>query len=265
MSPRGTKKKAKQRDLTAELSGLLSKTLLPDLRERAKLPSVEAALRTRFDHEKASARTAEKLDEWLDQRRIAGPGSGDSLQLFFELSPSLTERDYLLTVFREVAKLPGAEDLLGPRHNLAWRMGPSAEAARALLDFFRETKDDGSLQWSFQAPEGESVAGSNTRFLGDLYQDLSESVRQRYALLQTPHFVESFILDLTLEPAIKEFGLEELRLIDPTCGSGTSCSAPSTGSSSIECGPGPGSSRASTRWRRCGRFTASTSIRTRWR
>ncbi|HCF56403.1 MAG TPA: BREX-2 system adenine-specific DNA-methyltransferase PglX, partial [Myxococcales bacterium] len=247
MSPRETKKKAKERDLTAELSRLLSKTLLPDLRERAKLPSVEAALRTRFDHEKASARTAEKLDEWiartleqvgaawilscvfvrtledrglLDQRRIAGPGSGDSLQLFFELSPSLTERDYLLAIFREVAKLPGAEDLLGPRHNLAWRIGPSAEAARALLDFFREPKDDGSLQWTFEAPAGENVAGSNTRFLGDLYQDLSESVRQRYALLQTPHFVESFILDLTLEPAVKEFGLEELRLIDPTCGSG---------------------------------------------
>lgn len=60
----------------------------------------------------------------------------------------------------------------------------------------------------------------DTRFLGDLYQDLSESVRKRYALLQTPEFVERFILDYTLEPAKAAFGLPGLRLIDPTCGSG---------------------------------------------
>jgi hypothetical protein len=60
----------------------------------------------------------------------------------------------------------------------------------------------------------------NTRFLGDLYQDLSEATRKRYALLQTPEFVEEFILDRTLTPAIREFGYREVRMIDPTCGSG---------------------------------------------
>ena len=55
---------------------------------------------------------------------------------------------------------------------------------------------------------------------------------QTYALLQTPVFVEEFILKYTLDPAIKEFGLEpeppyghldlprRLRVIDPACGSG---------------------------------------------
>src|SRR5690606_4829614 len=62
--------------------------------------------------------------------------------------------------------------------------------------------------------------GGDTRFLGDLYQDLSESVRKRYALLQTPRFVESYILDKTLDPAIEKFGLNDATLIDPTCGSG---------------------------------------------
>ena len=57
-------------------------------------------------------------------------------------------------------------------------------------------------------------------FLGDLYQDLSERARKKYALLQTPVFVEEFILDRTLDPAIDEFGLDEVRMIDPTCGSG---------------------------------------------
>ena len=46
-----------------------------------------------------------------------------------------------------------------------------------------------------------------TRFLGDLYQDLSEAARKKYALLQTPEFVEEFILERTLEPALEEFGL----------------------------------------------------------
>ena len=48
----------------------------------------------------------------------------------------------------------------------------------------------------------------NTRFLGDLYQDLSEAARKTYALLQTPEFVEEFILKYTLDPAIEEFGLD---------------------------------------------------------
>ena len=60
----------------------------------------------------------------------------------------------------------------------------------------------------------------DTRFLGDLYQDLSEFARDTYALLQTPEFVEEFILDRTLTPAIETFGLANTTLIDPTCGSG---------------------------------------------
>ncbi|WP_207947171.1 BREX-2 system adenine-specific DNA-methyltransferase PglX [Actinomadura sp. 7K507] len=75
----------------------------------------------------------------------------------------------------------------------------------------------------------------NTRFLGNLYQDLSEHAKKKYALLQTPEFVEEFILGLTLDKAINEFGLDPeppeacpeelnlprgLRVIDPTCGSG---------------------------------------------
>ena len=67
---------------------------------------------------------------------------------------------------------------------------------------------------SFEVEDGD------TRFLGDLYQDLSERARKKYALLQTPIFVEEFILDRTLDPAIDEFGLDEVRMIDPTCGSG---------------------------------------------
>src|SRR5262249_20136939 len=54
----------------------------------------------------------------------------------------------------------------------------------------------------------------------DLYQDLSQHAKDTYALLQTPEFVEEFILDQTLRPALAERPLDGFRLIDPTCGSG---------------------------------------------
>jgi hypothetical protein len=237
------RKKPVEESLTSALARLLEKTILPDLAARAKLPAVAAVLAEQHAREKAASRTADTLAEWtprwLEQigaawilscvflrtledrglvrhRRLAGEGAADAEQLFFEIAPSLTARDYLLTAFREVARHPGAEELLGPGRNPAFRLSPSNEGARALLDFFRQGGNEDErgkgLRWRFE--------GRDTRFLGDLYQDLSASVRERYALLQTPIFVEEFILDLTLEPAIKTFGLEETHLIDPTCGSG---------------------------------------------
>lgn len=144
------------------------------------------------------------------QNRIAGPGASDSLREFLSLAPSLSERDYIELCLRELLHDPAAEPLFG-RENPLWLLAPSAEGARALLEVFR-------------APSAEAPAlrfgQADTRFLGDLYQDLNENVRERYALLQTPKFVEEYILDRTLEPAIERFGLEQTTLIDPTCGSG---------------------------------------------
>ncbi len=233
-------KKKGQETLTQALSHLLETELLPDLEARAKLPAIAVALERRWKHEQAAHRTAERLDAWtaqtleqvgaawilscvfvrtledrglLARRRLAGEGAGDSLDLFIQIAPELGVRDYLLTVFREVSRLPGAEELLGPARNPAWRLSPSETMARRLLDLFQEAGEDGvGLRWSF--------GSDDTRFLGDLYQDLSEAVRKRFALLQTPEFVERFILGLTLDPALKEFGLPGLRVIDPTCGSG---------------------------------------------
>ena len=66
-----------------------------------------------------------------------------------------------------------------------------------------------------------SDAQLDTRFLGDLYQDLSETAKKQYALLQTPIFVEEFILDRTLDPAIAELGLDQVSSIPPASTSGT--------------------------------------------
>lgn len=129
--------------------------------------------------------------------------------------PSHSDRDVLLALFREAGALPGAAHLFDPRHNFAFALGLSADGARLLREFWqRRDEATGDLLHDF------TDAQLATRFLGDLYQDLSEAARQRYALLQTPEFVEEFLLDRTLTPALEEVGFEKVRLIDPACGSG---------------------------------------------
>lgn len=160
----------------------------------------------------------------LDGRRVAMPwiaAPGDGLEravenetAFYATSPTMTSRDWLHQAFRTLAALPAGRPLVDPDHSPVWHAPISATASDALLEFFRRTTPDGALVHDFNDSE------LDTRFLGDLYQDLSEYAKKTYALLQTPIFVEEFILDLTLTPAIAEFGLTGLKIIDPTCGSG---------------------------------------------
>jgi hypothetical protein len=118
-------------------------------------------------------------------------------------------------VFREAGTLPGLHTFFDEGHNPVFRLGISGDAAMAVRQFWQQVDPNtGALAHDFTDPTW------NTRFLGDLYQDLSEATRKRYALLQTPEFVEEFILDRTLTPAIREFGYRTCELIDPTCGSG---------------------------------------------
>ena len=151
---------------------------------------------------------------------IAGPGernarAEDRQTLYFRARPTDSDRDYLLDVFAEVARLPGIGRLYDRVHNPVWRYGISGDAARDLLAFWRAVDpDSGALRHDFTDSDWD------TRFLGDLYQDLSDEAKKRFALLQTPEFVEEFILDRTLTPALDEFGLPGIRLIDPACGSG---------------------------------------------
>ncbi|MCI0354710.1 MAG: BREX-2 system adenine-specific DNA-methyltransferase PglX, partial [Acidobacteria bacterium] len=157
----------------------------------------------------------------VDPPRIAGPGerlsrARDEHELYFRAHPTETDREYLLHICNELARLPGAKDIFGvhnPIHELPnWLSG---DAAGELLRFFQKIDaNTGVLLHDFTDPDW------NTRFLGDLYQDVSEAARKKYALLQTPQFVEAFLLDRTLDPALDVFGLEGLRMLDPTCGSG---------------------------------------------
>ncbi|MEA3410513.1 MAG: BREX-2 system adenine-specific DNA-methyltransferase PglX [Pseudomonadota bacterium] len=226
----------------------LVKRLQDDLRERA---TGMAAMADRLEDEYRSAReagrTGDAFEAWregvltqaavawvlgcvfvrflednglVDGPLISGPGerrgrASDRRTLYFRSHPTDTDRDYLYDVFRTVARLPAVARLYDEAHNPVWTHGVSGDAAREMIAFWRRiVPETGDLVHDF------TDADWDTRFLGDLYQDLSEAARKRYALLQTPEFVEAFILDRTLEPAIAEFGLGQVRLIDPTCGSG---------------------------------------------
>lgn len=158
-------------------------------------------------------------NQLVDAPWLAGPDrrlaqAKDRYTAWLRQHPHDTDRDYLLHVFTELGKLPGLGPLLSPDgHSLVHALGPTADGARALREFWYQV-GEGGLVHDFTDPAWD------TRFLGDLYQDLSEHAQKKYALLQTPEFIEEFILDRTLEPALAEFGLADTRLIDPACGSG---------------------------------------------
>ena len=159
-------------------------------------------------------------NELMDRPLIAG--AGERLELaqlrqreHFRAHPTDSDAEYLVAMFADVARLPGLGGLYDPAHNPLFQLPISGDGAKELFDFFRQrAAETGAPEHDFADPEW------NTRFLGDLYQDLSEEARKRFALLQTPDFVEAWILSRTLDPAIREFGIETVRMIDPTCGSG---------------------------------------------
>lgn len=258
--------------LLADLQKFLQR-IEADLLERSEsteVPEVPAALHAEYDKAAKAERTAQNYEDWrtdtitqaaaawvlscvfvrflednslIDPPKIAGPGerlarARDEHELYFRSNPQHTDREYLLSIFAELVKLPGTKDIFG-EHNAIndlpnWLSG---DAAGELLNFFQKIDaSTGNLVHDFTDPNWD------TRFLGDLYQDLSEAARKKFALLQTPDFIEEFILDRTLKPALNEFGLEHdlgssnhgkfpgfddrntlripFKMIDPACGSG---------------------------------------------
>ncbi|WP_406357944.1 BREX-2 system adenine-specific DNA-methyltransferase PglX [Streptomyces sp. NBC_01635] len=231
------------------------KAVEADLGKQVKaLEEVGARLRAEYDQARKLGRTAATWNSWLDERvtqvavawvlgtvfvrfcednrlipepYLTGP-DGDRRELaesrydaYVESDDNPTYRGWLEKAFEELGQGQAGRLLFDKRHNPLYQVPLSHDGARELVEFWRQRDEAGVLVHDFTDPLNEDgTEGWDTRFLGDLYQDLSEAARKTYALLQTPEFVEEFILDRTMNPAVREFGYEELKMIDPTCGSG---------------------------------------------
>ncbi|WSB46717.1 BREX-2 system adenine-specific DNA-methyltransferase PglX [Streptomyces cellulosae] len=231
------------------------KAVEADLGKQVKaLGEVGARLRAEYDQARKLGRTAATWNSWLDERvtqvavawvlgtvfvrfcednrlipepYLTGP-DGDRRELaearydaYVESDDDPTYRGWLEKAFDELGQGQAGRLLFDKRHNPLYQVPLSHDGARELVEFWRQRDEAGVLVHDFTDPLNEDgTEGWDTRFLGDLYQDLSEAARKTYALLQTPEFVEEFILDRTMNPAVREFGYEGLKMIDPTCGSG---------------------------------------------
>lgn len=157
-------------------------------------------------------------NDLVEARWILGSGdrAGEALdaeRAYFREHPLDTATHWLRSAIDYLRKLPATAQLVD-EHAPLRQVPISGRMAERILAFWRARDDDGALLRDFHDPQ------LGTRFLGDLYQDLSEHAKETYALLQTPEFVEEFILEQTMDPALAERPLDGFRLIDPTCGSG---------------------------------------------
>ena len=142
----------------------------------------------------------------------------DRHEAYFRERPLESDRDYLLACFREAGRAARACTPSSTRRTT--RSFASASVAtrrwRCASSGSRWTRTP--ERWRTTSPTLTGTPASSATCTRTC-----RSHAQAYALLQTPEFVGEFILDRTLTPAIREFGFREVRMIDPTCGSGTSC------------------------------------------
>ncbi|GCD98966.1 BREX-2 system adenine-specific DNA-methyltransferase PglX [Embleya hyalina] len=252
------------RDLPRALRRLTS-TLENDLRQRSGgVDRFRKASRREYERARLTGRTAATYAAWRDERVtqiaaawvlgavyvrfcednglvdlpfLAGPGNRLAVaeqrhEEFLRRHPGDSDRDWLIAAFERLARSHRTlEEIFSRTHNPLWQLSPSFEAATELVNFWRQKNADGRIRFDF------TDADLDTDFLGDVYEDLSDQARRTHGLLRTPDFIVEFILDLTLQPALAEFGLEPtiqfprtdgfsepmrgLRCIDPACGSGS--------------------------------------------
>ncbi|MEU6118076.1 BREX-2 system adenine-specific DNA-methyltransferase PglX [Streptomyces sp. NPDC047117] len=232
------------------------KAVEADLAKQVKFVEEGIRLRAEYDRARKLGRTAATWNAWLEDRvtQVAvawvlgtvfvrfcednhlipepyltspEPDRHDlalaRYEAYVETDADPTFRGWLEAAFAELGAGQAGRLLFDRKHNPLFQIPLSHDGARDLITFWREHNESGVLIHDFTdelRENGDGTEGWDTRFLGDLYQDLSEAARKTYALLQTPEFVEEFILDRTMTPAVREFGYQGLRMIDPTCGSG---------------------------------------------
>ena len=191
--------------LTPELRAEVLR-LEDDLRGRVtSLPEVQAAWQAEYDAARATERTAAAWEAWVDERVtvaavawvltgvfirfcednglvkpvwISGPRSREAIdaqQQFLRetarTNPDVTDREWLLQAVEHLRSLPATAGLVDDTSPM-WLVSPSGDAATRLLNFWRERDETGALIRDLSDPD------LDTRFLGDLYQEISEDGRE---------------------------------------------------------------------------------------
>ncbi len=158
----------------------------------------------------------------LEDRDLLGATrlrSVDGQRMWQQLTRNLGAARYVQFCFWDAAHL--LPDLFEPNdYDLAL---PADDLVQRFLDDVWRRQDadhSGWLRFDFRSDTARGDAGFQTRFIGDLYQELDPEIRERYALLQTPDFIAQFILENTLLKRFEEMDFREVTLMDPTCGSG---------------------------------------------
>lgn len=235
-------------ELTQMLRPLVQ-LLIDDMRSHLNAtPEEKASWRAQFDAAKKAERVGVAYDDWeteqltqaavgwvvatvfirfIEDNELFGEGraylSGYNTPLreaarYFERElyrrhPELSYRGYIEECVNQLSTAEATRGLVD-EHAAIHIYTPTDDGARAIVEFWRGFNPDEEDPRALNDPD------LDTRFLGDLYEHLSEFAQKKYALRQTPEFVEEFILDRTLTPALNDRPLEGFKLIDPTCGSG---------------------------------------------
>lgn len=227
----------------------LVQLLIDDMRSRLNAtPEEKASWRAQFDAAKKAERVGVAYDDWeteqltqaavgwvvatvfirfIEDNELFGEGraylSGYNAPLreaarYFERElyrrhPEQSYRGYIEECVNQLSTAEATKGLVD-EHAAIHIYTPTDDGARAIVEFWRGFNPDEEDPRALNDPD------LDTRFLGDLYEHLSEFAQKKYALRQTPEFVEEFILDRSLTPALNDRPLEGFKLIDPTCGSG---------------------------------------------
>lgn len=235
-------------ELTQMLRPLVQ-SLIDDMRSHLNAtPEEKSSWRAQFDAAKKAERVGVAYDDWeteqltqaavgwvvatvfirfIEDNELFGEGraylSGYNTPLreaarYFERElyrrhPEQSYRGYIEHCVNQLSTAEATKGLV-EEHSAIHIYTPTDDGARAIVEFWRGFNPDEEDPRALNDPD------LDTRFLGDLYEHLSEFAQKKYALRQTPEFVEEFILDRTLTPALNDRPLEGFKLIDPTCGSG---------------------------------------------
>ncbi|WP_264925606.1 Eco57I restriction-modification methylase domain-containing protein, partial [Streptomyces sp. A012304] len=121
-----------------------------------------------------------------------------------------TSPDAVRRILDELAGAhPGLAGFLDPQVVPLWTSPPNTTSWTALAEF-----------WEAGAAIDDGPHRVDGYRLGDAYQALSHDARGSRALCQTPPWIAELLLELSLEPATDEVGPQNIRMIDPACGTG---------------------------------------------